>query len=336
MRTDVETLTLANPIHNIAGIDLLICLAFVFMADGVLFLLPPEAVALRTLFGLPLLFFVPGYAFLAALFPGDLVSPATDGGREARSPPSDHVRRVGYAFGMSVALLPILALALQVGGVPITLPTVLSSLTLIVLAGLGVGAVRRNRLPAEQRYQLPLGDWVAQIGDDFFGGSRWTTAGNALVAVAMAAALVVVLASIVTPISGEAYTSFALLTETESGDLVAGGYPTDLAAGEELSLVVSVENHERQSVEYSVVIVLQRVATDGGSAEVIGQRELDRFGTTLGAGEQWQRQTAVTPTMTGDDLRLTYLLYRGDAPAEPIAETAYRDLHLWLSVGSEG
>lgn len=337
MRTDVGTRTLARPVSDIVGVDLLLCLAFTFLADGVLFVLSPDAVAVRTLIGLPLLFFVPGYAVLAALFPGPIYRPATDAGvRPVRSPPFDHVRRAAYAFGVSVALLPLLALVLAVAGVVVSLSSVLGSLTVVVLVGLGVGTVRRNQLPDSERYRLPLGDWVDAVSGAFYDRSRWTTVGNALVAVAMAAALVVVLASVVTPISGEAYTNFALLTETEGGDLVAGGYPTDLAEGEALSLVVSVENHERQAVDYTVVVAVQRVATGDGSAEVLEQRELDRFGTTLAAGEQWERQTSVTPTMTGDDLRLTYLLYRGDAPEEPSAETAYRDLHLWLSVGQGG
>jgi len=36
--------------------------------------------------------------------------------------------------------------------------------------------------------------------------------------------------------------------------------------------------------------------------------------------------------MTGENLRVQYLLYRGDPPAEPTQENAYRSLHLWVDV----
>jgi len=32
--------------------------------------------------------------------------------------------------------------------------------------------------------------------------------------------------------------------------------------------------------------------------------------------------------------RLVYLLYRGEPPAEPRIDNAYRELHLWINVSS--
>jgi len=43
----------------------------------------------------------------------------------------------------------------------------------------------------------------------------------------------------------------------------------------------------------------------------------------------------VAPTLPGERLRLVYLLYKGDPPAEPTVENAYREVHLWVNV-SEG
>jgi hypothetical protein len=40
--------------------------------------------------------------------------------------------------------------------------------------------------------------------------------------------------------------------------------------------------------------------------------------------------------MTGERLRLTYLLYRGAPPQTPTTDNAYRELHLWVNVTQEG
>ena len=44
----------------------------------------------------------------------------------------------------------------------------------------------------------------------------------------------------------------------------------------------------------------------------------------------------VAPTATGEDLRLTYYLYRGDAPSDPSEGSAYRTLSLWVDVSGDG
>jgi uncharacterized membrane protein len=93
-------------------------------------------------------------------------------------------------------------------------------------------------------------------------------------------------------------------------------------------------------VEYTVVVELQRVTivnetdstTNATTVRVLDERELRRFEVSLAHNETWHNQHTVTPTMTGDRLRLQYLLYRGEPPADPSGETAYRELHLWVNV----
>ncbi|WP_415087806.1 DUF1616 domain-containing protein [Natronomonas sp.] len=45
-----------------------------------------------------------------------------------------------------------------------------------------------------------------------------------------------------------------------------------------------------------------------------------------------ERNITVSDELTGTDLRLSFLLYDGDVPAQPTRENAYRNLHLWISV----
>lgn len=311
--------------------DLLLCLGFVVVADVLLFALPPDLVAVRTLVGFPLLFFVPGYALLAALYPGRESNEGLPTG-----PPFDLPQRAAFSFGLSVGVLPPLALVHDVTGVGFALPAVAGSLTLLTVLALLVATVRRGRLPESERFYPGIRRWPGAVADAVTRGSSREVAVNVALALAVTAAVVAVAYSIAVPVSGESYTTFALLTESDDGDLVAGGYPTELAAGEEAQLVVSVENHEGESVEYTVVVAVQRVRTTGGSAEVVEQRELDRMTETVAAGQRWERQHAVVPEMTGENLRLAYLLYKDGAPADPRPGTAYRETHIWISVGDEG
>ena len=63
------------------------------------------------------------------------------------------------------------------------------------------------------------------------------------------------------------------------------------------------------------------------------QRELDRFETQLEHDDSWHHAHEVEPTMTGEGIRLVWLLYvDADVPADPTAETADYDVHLWVDV----
>ena len=131
---------------------------------------------------------------------------------------------------------------------------------------------------------------------------------------------------------GERFTEFYVLSTNETGAPIADDYPRNFTAGEREPLLVGVENHEDRRTGYTVVVELQRLAERGNETRVIRQRELDRFSLTLAPGESVRHNRSVEPTMTGRDLRLTFLLYRGTPPREPTVGNAYREVHLWIDV----
>jgi uncharacterized membrane protein len=124
-----------------------------------------------------------------------------------------------------------------------------------------------------------------------------------------------------------------LLTQNETGQLVAEDYPDEFQRGESKPLVVKLTNEEGQTTDYSVVVELQRVeqGSDGG-ARVLEDSQLATFTPTVESGESWRTTHDVTPTMTGENLRLTYLVYKGDPPEDPTTENAYRHVHVWVTV----
>jgi uncharacterized membrane protein len=138
------------------------------------------------------------------------------------------------------------------------------------------------------------------------------------------------------PKQGESFTEFYLLTESPDGELVADGYPTEFTAGESRELVVGVGNQEHQDMEYTVLVELHRVEIENNSTRILDRERLRTFEAQVAHNETWQRQHSVTPELTGERLRLTYMLYRGAPPGTPTADNAYRELHLWVNVTTAG
>jgi uncharacterized membrane protein len=56
--------------------------------------------------------------------------------------------------------------------------------------------------------------------------------------------------------------------------------------------------------------------------------------TELAQGETWTEEYGITPTMEGERLRLVFLLYEGEPPANPTLENAYRSSRLWVNVSA--
>ncbi len=106
-------------------------------------LFPPlSGTPVRFVFGLSLVFFLPGYSLVAALFPrrDDL------GGLE----------RVAVSFGLSVAVVPLLALVLNYTPFGIRLAPVLTVLSVFTILLSLLAWVRRIKVPAEQGSGFPL------------------------------------------------------------------------------------------------------------------------------------------------------------------------------------
>lgn len=292
---------------------------------------------LRVIVGLPFVLFVPGYAFIAALFPeagesGD-ESNATDGIRGRSEPGIDGIERVALSFGTSIAIVPLLGLILNFTPWGIRLVPVLLAVSGFTVLAAGVAARRRWALPEGDRFTVPYERWLATAQSELFEPERRTDlALNALLVISVLLAAASVTYAVTVPKQGEAFTEFYLLTENETGDRVADDYPTEFTVGESKSVHVGIGNHEHQQQAYTVVVELQRVTVANNTTSVHAEQELKRYRATIGANQTRARQLNVTPTMQGERLRLTFLLYRNYPPAEPTVQNAYRELHLWINV----
>ena len=319
----------------LAPVDLVLVLAYVTFATAAVGT-DPDGSTIQFLIGVGLVLFAPGYAVVAALFPGR-PRPRDDGSPTsvlALTRPHDGVlvrERLALSFGVSVLLLPIVAVALGAVGVPLTTTSTLAAVWVIVGAGTLVGTVRRLALPAAARFDLLT---VAErVGTGRPLAEESTTT---LLSVGLCCLVVVALGSFAVAIAGPSqsmsYTSASLLSANESGDPVASGYPANVSQGEAVPLVVRVSNHHDTAANYTVVARLQQV--DGGTVQ--SAERVWQSGQRIGANETWTHNHTVRPTFAGQDLRLTYFVYRGPVPENVSQSSADKVLYLRLDVFPSG
>jgi len=137
------------------------------------------------------------------------------------------------------------------------------------------------------------------------------------------------------PQDGEQFTDFRVMTETPGGELRLGDYPDRIEVDQTAEFVIGVDNREGSSQEYTVVVTAAQVIEDGGSVTAIESTELGRYQTTLEDGQRLELPQQVTPRSPGA-FRLNYYLYEGEPPAEPTANSAYRNAHLTVTAGGDG
>lgn len=290
----------------------------------------------RILLGFLFVVFAPGYALVSLLLPASTSDPDANLRYSTGnwSLVVTTVERAILSIGFSVMLVPLLGIVLNYsswGLQPVPMVVSIGALTI----GLSVlAAARRRRVPPSRRYGpssfgvlAHLRAWLAAPDH------RLEIALNVGIAIGLVVAVAGVGLAIATVDNGERYTEFYLLGEdSETGEPVADEYPTQLTQGEEAELYVGLTNQERERTTYTVVVLMDRMAGPPGNKTVTERTELDRFERTVEYGATWERRHTIEPSMEGERLRVTYLLYEGSAPTEPTVDNAYRNLHIWVNV----
>jgi uncharacterized membrane protein len=315
--------------------DLTLALGYALLSGAVL--LSPFRLEtwLMTAVALPFLFVLPGFVFLAVLFPRR--AEQTD--EEASGPlftlhtrGIDGVERGVLSFGMSLVLVPIIAVGYSLLPIGYSRQAIAGTMLTLVLVGIAVAAIQRARVPADERYRLPIKTRVDSAKRAVTSVAPVDAVLNVVLAVSVVISLSAVGYAVLDPMDGTRYTEVALLTETDSGEFVAGDYPEEFVRGEPQPLTVSITNREDARQTYEVVVVVQRVRDEGGSTTVLEQRRIDDFSVTADSGETTQVRHAAQSPISGENLRLAYLVYDGTPPERPTTDNAYRYVHLWINV----
>ncbi|MBX0297803.1 DUF1616 domain-containing protein [Haloarcula nitratireducens] len=335
-------LLLPHPLRRLPA-DLVAVVAVIVFVNTVVYLPGIRETPIRAGLGLAFVLFIPGYTLIAALFPEASVSPlltddpATDDFTESDdndvASGIDGIERVALSFGLSIAVVPLIGLVLNFTPWGIRLVPIMVAVSGVSLILTAVAASRRWAVPPEDRFQVPYQEWAGAARAELFEpATRTDTMLNVVLIGSVLLATGSVGFAITNPTQGESFSEFYLLTENETGELVADDYPTELERGQSRTLTVGIGNHEHERVNYTVVAELQQVTIVNNSTRVQEANELRRFQAVVGDNETWHRQHTITPQMTGDRLRLQYLLYKGE-PATPLNRSAaYREVHLWVNV----
>jgi uncharacterized membrane protein len=259
--------------------------------------LPALLPMLRLLLGLGYVFFVPGYALQAALFP--------------RRDDLDGPERLALSIGLSVAVVPPMALLLDALPWGIHTWPIVTAEALFIAGCAGVALWRRRQLAEGTRF-VPSSklDWRSWWAEQ----DRTQRRLFALLSVALLLFAIAAAAIILSPKPGERLTEFYLL----GPEGLAESYPRLAIAGKPVTVTVGIANREGVATQYTVGVFngSQRIGLAGP--------------LVLQAEETDERAIAFTPLEVGEDVKVDFFLYR-DGDAEP-----YRSLWLWLEVTAEG
>lgn len=297
---------------------------------------------IRVLLGVPFLLFLPGYALVAILYPDEsdgeyptfddentgLKSPlVSDGGLES-------IERLILSVVASVAVVPVVALVASVTPWGITARPVIVGIALVTVLLSLFAIVQRYRCPPERRFSLSPSPSALLFSPDRDSFGR-SAPNPAVYNVIFLGAIVLLLVSagfaVANPPEHDGYTEFYMETEEVDGETEVI-YDDALNAGESQPMTVYVTNEEHEERSYTTVAVLQQVSYEEDGVTVHEEDVLTSESTTVADGETNEQTLEIEPTMTGDDLRLVFLLYEGEPPEEPTEENAYRTIELPITV----
>ena len=289
----------------------------VLLLIAVIILLP--STSLRIALGLPFLLFLPGYTLTAALYP--------------KKEGIDAIERVALSFGLSIAVVPLIGLALNYTPWGITVESVLYSVASFIFITSIIAMLRRTRLHEQERFciesRLKLSGW---------GGSALNKSLSIMLLVSILGALGALGYVLVTPKLGERLTEFYIL----GPDSTAQGYPDEFVMDGDEVVLVRYDGDETQEVasergkiilgivnrEYENATYLIRVIIDREPVQVyFGKDELDKIGPIeLAHEEKWEHEIGFAPQHVGNNQKVEFVLYKNEA--------LYFEYppHLWIDV----
>ncbi|SEP28128.1 Uncharacterized membrane protein [Halogranum amylolyticum] len=324
--------------------DLLVVALWSIIAATAVLELGVQRPVLRVLLVTPLVLFFPGYALLEATFPErpvsadrctDLESMETSTREKFRLDSIDGLERFVLASVVSLGLVPLVAFVVNYTPYGLRLQPIMVAVTGVTVVFVVVGFVRRLRLPAERRRRSTFVGGIATLWSRYVAGDGSTGASggslrprtnthralNLLLVFGLLTLVGTVgYAALAPPDDGAGFTEAYLVTQTDTGEYTSEDLPQEFTAGEGQRLFVALGNQEHEQITYTIVATL-----DGN--------ELSRTEETVASGETAYVEREITPQQTGDSLPLRFFVYKGDAPETASAETAYRTVDLWISVG---
>lgn len=278
--------------RDLQAVVLLVLLTLLFV------LVPPlDTTFIRTVLGIPMVLFLPGYSLIAALFP--------------KKSDLDGIERLALSFGLSIAVVPLIGLGLNFTPFGIRLLPILICLSVFTIAMCRIAYWRRSKLAPEESFSVPFGEMYSSVKGELLNPkSSLDKALTVILIISIIVSIAVLIYVIVTPKQGEKFTEFYILGLNGKAE----GYPTSLEIGKNSSVIAGVVNHEYVLTNYTMDVVLRN-------------ETLNRYSISLMHNSTWEENVSFAPLVTGENMKLEFVLYKEDNFTAP-----YRDLHLWVNV----
>lgn len=267
-------------------LTLLLILIISFIPDNIL----------RVILGLPVVLFFPGYALLSALFP--------------REGSLNGIERFALSFGMSIAIVPLIGLVLNYTTWGIRLYPIIISLFIFIFIMSVISWYRGRRYSPEESFTLNFKVKFPSVHNLWGNQTRWGKIFTIVLVVLILGAIGTLVYVINQPRSVEKFTEFYVL----NAEGKASNYPSTVIMGQSAEVMLGIINHEYETTAYRIEIVI-----DGENTGEVGPVSLD-------AEEKWERKVTFTPTHTGTNQKIEFLLYKNSAIE------AEESLHLWIEV----
>jgi len=290
--------------------DLVTIVVLTLILVPIIYFLPDNP--LRIVIGLPFILFFPGYALIAFLFP------------EKKS--IDVVERIALSFGLSIAVTPLIGLALNYTPFGIRLDPILACIGAFNMIFSIIAFYRRKR--AEDPFlpiQLPA--IFNSLKSNFKQGSKIDRLLNIILIVSIAASLIALVYVIAVPKQGEKFTEFYIL----GPDGKAHNYPTNLTVGENATVIIGIANHEYREVDYAVEIWLVDSSFVNNTTIVNHMYFFDSFSVRLAHTPvnlegnwtpQWELRYNFSLEMPGQ-YKMWFLLFKDQMPFEGVRYQDY-------------
>ena len=316
-------------------IDILTCiiwsLVLVFVA------LLTTDIIIRTILGLPIILFIPGYVLLSALFP----TKKEDKGIDA-------TERIAFSFGLSLAIVPLLGFILNFTPWGIRLESILFFLFIFVFTVGTIAIYRWTKAPQDKRYITYLDITLPK----FSNNTNKALVILLIISISIAAGSIIYV--IINPRNGETFTEFYILGST--GKIAE--YPKNLIKGENASITIGLLNHEYKQISYTIEVWLIDKRTVYNKTTLENETTylhmwfMDKISTTLdhfdvNTEKEWEPQWEYDYNFSIDRLgnyALTFLLFTTpttehystedyrETASEKI-ESAYENVYIWINVG---
>ncbi|WP_406661211.1 DUF1616 domain-containing protein [Methanolobus sp. ZRKC3] len=310
-------------------------------------LIPPfNEIPLRIFFALLLIFFIPGYAFISALFPSrDEIS---------------GIERFTLSVGFSIVIMVFDGFIVSLTEWKFRPNSITISLAILTLIFVTLAYLSRKRLPEERQFSFSYSAFIQSLNSDEIEEEeteeietadiqekRFTTKSRKKVStirkqnneaivtkgsdrvppevtkalmIAMVLSIIIAGAMLVyakTTQEKETFTAIYIL----GPDGMAENYPENFSTSNPIHIIAGIENYEHADVNYTLQAKLDGTV-------------LEEIQVTLGHEDKWEQELVLNPVRYKQGKqKLEFALYKDEVGNWP-----YRSVHLWLTqeISTEG